>query len=132
MNPIFNTTICDSYYGDVFPNAITRVQLAEVFVPSAYKLKANEQDEYEKQETESDELITPVKVTYSIEYWLQLNNKRQGKPSREYKRDSESVFEVDFSGTEIMREWDAAGEDYNKAVIRVCQWHFTNKVLKGL
>lgn len=130
MNPVFSSTITDQY-GDVWPNAMTRVDDVEVVKPGGYHLKAQDDDSYKKEESKVDDNAAPVTVLYSTEFWSKQHNKVNGKPSRQFSN-GETVFTIDFTRDDVKAQWTNGPEDYDECVLQLCQWHFTHRVLKGL
>lgn len=129
MNPVFTSNITDKY-GDVWRSAVTRVSDFEVFSAIGTKYKALENDTYEKVNSESSkDGEMPHSATYSIEFWSAMDKKSQRLPSRQFSKNGDMVFEVDFKEPEVQRVWENAPENYDQSLQAVMQWHFRTKVL---
>lgn len=130
MNPVFNTNITDEF-GDMWPNAVTRVDDIQVHKSSISGLRVQDNDTYEEVEVKLDDEGKPFKVVYSVEFWSKIQLKQQGKRSRQYSKGGECTFEIDMSNPEVERKWSELPDDYNRSLVLLAQWHFRSKVIVG-
>jgi len=126
-NPVFNHTHTDDF-GDVWPNAICRVDTIEVFeAASSTKFRINDQDQYTTESTDSD---VPVKITYSVEFWSKIGLKQAGKQPRQFRHDGDEVFTIEMDSEQMKQVWAQVDDKFQEASVRVAQWHFKNVVGK--